>query len=343
MHRRLTEATEEWERLGRDEGILYRGARLAGAAEWRRSNDAPLNALEREFLDASLASEKRERAGRERIRRNATVAAAAAAATFLVLAVFAAFEWRAADEQREAALARQLAAQAGSPHTRTDKALLLSLEANEMSGAAEVRGSLLAALTNTRARIYLAHGEYDEVAVAYSPDGKTFASGAEDGTVVLWDVAKELRIGEPLRGHSARIESVAFSPDGKLLASGSDDHTIILWDVARRVAIGDPLRGHTDRVESVAFSHDGGTLASGSDDDTIVLWDVASRVAKGDRLPGHVVRVLTVAFSPDDKTLAWGGFDGNIVLRNVKSSAPCRRVDPRPPRPGRERGIQPGR
>ena len=39
VHRRLTEATEEWERLDRDAGTLYRGARLAEAVEWRRRNE----------------------------------------------------------------------------------------------------------------------------------------------------------------------------------------------------------------------------------------------------------------------------------------------------------------
>jgi hypothetical protein len=36
LHRQLTHDAKEWERLGRDEGALYRGARLAAALEWAR-------------------------------------------------------------------------------------------------------------------------------------------------------------------------------------------------------------------------------------------------------------------------------------------------------------------
>ncbi|HEX4589900.1 MAG TPA: hypothetical protein VH120_08235, partial [Gemmataceae bacterium] len=67
--------------------------------------------------------------------------------------------------------------------------------------------------------------------VTYSPDGRRLATGAWDGSIVLWDVATGKQVHE-FAGHRARVLSLAFSPDGKRLASGSEDTTVLMWDVS---------------------------------------------------------------------------------------------------------------
>ena len=68
--------------------------------------------------------------------------------------------------------------------------------------------------------------------MAFSPDGKTLATGSFDGTVRLWDVVTGLPIANPLIGDGGEVYTAAFSPDGRTLATGSLDGQVRLWNVS---------------------------------------------------------------------------------------------------------------
>ena len=157
--------------------------------------------------------------------------------------------------------------------------------------------------------------------VAYSPDGRTIASGSWDRTVRIWDAesGREIRVFE---GHADWVGSVVFSPDGRTIASASGDNTVRIWDAGSGRVLR-VLEGHARDVDSVAFSPDGRTIASASDDNTVRIWDAGSgreiRV-----LEGHQNRVSSVVFSPDGKTIASGSSDDTVRLWDVENGREIR-------------------
>ena len=169
--------------------------------------------------------------------------------------------------------------------------------------------------------------------VVFSPDGKTLATGSDDGSIVLWDVATKQPIGPPLRSSDHGESPIAFSPDGKILASASslgnsgEGGSIDLWDVASQRLLWSPPGTHFGPF-SLAFSPDGKTLFYLGWTNDFIGWDVATHTqVRHSELKGNSTLAGNTALSPDGKIAAEeaaleGGNYGIIILWDTTTGQP---------------------
>lgn len=307
-HRRLTNAATDWATHDHDDAFLYRGSLLAGWAD--RDTDA-LNETERGFLAASIAREAREQA-RNRARWRATVGGLVAGlVTVSLLAILGVVQTTTANAQRDLAIAAGLAAQSRAVlPTQPDLANLLALAGLSRSTTAQTVASAQAALAAPMhgARPLLGHSGA-VTAVAYDPDGRTMATGGEDGTVRRWNATTAAPIASVPSG--GPVNAIAFDHSGRLLAVGGTDGIVRLWDATTGQFRG-TLIGHA-AVNAVAFSHDDATIATGNADGTLTLWSAATHRVRT-TVVAHHETVHAVAFSPTAATVATGGGDDTVKV-----------------------------
>jgi WD40 repeat protein len=234
--------------------------------------------------------------------------------------------------QRENALSQSkdflsylLAAQASKIlASQPDAGLLLAIEANQLKDNRETRSSLIESL---QALPYIAHilnGQISDInSVAFSPDGRLVASGAENGDIRIWLAGSGLTVGEMLNSRSGAVNDVAFSPDGKFLASVTGDRNVYIWNLDTKEANILPINDMISST-SISYNPDGKLLAVGGESRNNVAFLLDPNTGKqvGATLVGHTARVQSIVFSPDGQFLASAGWDRTVIIWDKNTQRP---------------------
>ncbi|ESA37458.1 wd40 repeat-containing protein [Leptolyngbya sp. Heron Island J] len=166
-------------------------------------------------------------------------------------------------------------------------------------------------------------------ALAFSPDGKELATGAEDGFVRVWDLNGQEKFS--LKGHDSWIAAIRFGSDIRNFTTITNLGTIRLWDVTSKSCDSAEnlcttfintykFSGFRYQAE-VVFSQDG-HMATVSGNGTAYLWPPNQTKPSKPFMGGgkRTFRVKPRVFlSPDAKRLATIASDGTARLWSTQN------------------------
>ncbi|MEV7099680.1 WD40 repeat domain-containing protein [Amycolatopsis sp. NPDC051045] len=317
LHRRLTAAAHDWAAEGRTSDGLYHGRVLDSLAEWAAQDDAApmLNAVEREFLDASL-TRRTTRAQEERRRLQRRYQLLCLALVLFLAAVGAgvvAFR-SAADAAGQEQLGQSRRAAATATRLRDEDPALaaqVALAAYRLAPTTEATSALLDATARpTPQRMHAPGGAATALATARS----LLAAGTAGGTVQLYRTGNHLPSPAAAVLHvDGVVDAVALDPAGVWLAAGTRTGALAVWrisDPEHPVALGS-FTATGPRVFGLAFDHSGTVLAAGRGDGTTLVWAMAAG-SRPITLTGPAQAVKSVVFTPAGTGLAAGSDDGAV-------------------------------
>ena len=182
-----------------------------------------------------------------------------------------------------------------------------------------------AATGNEISQISLNYHEYQEDAIAFSPDGRWIADAGSMARVIDANTGQEI---SHLR-HDDFVTAVVFSPDGRWVATASADHTSRIFEAATGREIS--VLPHPSPVLKVAFSPDGRLLATGSGQPNHTAARVFEVVAKEKEIaPLDEDRaVVGTAFIANARLLATISRDGFTRIFDVSTGKEFTRLGQR--------------
>ncbi len=147
--------------------------------------------------------------------------------------------------------------------------------------------------------------------LAVEPENKWFASGSNDNTIKVWDLASgQLKL--TLTGHVMTVRDIAISDRHPYMFSCGEDKTVKCWDLERNRVIRD-YYGHLSGVYSLDVHPTLDVVVTGSRDSTVRVWDM--RTSTGIfTLSGHTQPLTKVKCQATDPQIISTSNDKTIRL-----------------------------
>jgi serine/threonine protein kinase len=154
---------------------------------------------------------------------------------------------------------------------------------------------------------------YGTSSVAFGP-ADTLATLDNHGNIYLWNTTTDKLTAALTVPRSAGVRSIAFGPENTLAGGGGNGSTYV-WNTTTGKLTAKLTDPASEGVTPVAFGPKD-TLAAGDDNGNVYLWNTAADKLTATLTDPTSEPIASVAFGPDS-TLAAGGSNGSTYLWNA--------------------------